>query len=437
MKKSLLALAALSAIAGVAQAQSSVTVYGILDVGFIGGNTTVSNSAPAANTLTTTRTTGNQFGQSAEQTSRLGFKGTEDLGNGTQAVFTAEFGLSPADANLSGNTAATSSYGSSGTGLTNRQTFVGLHKNGLGQVAVGTQYTGIHNAAAATDPGQLNNMMGNVIYAFSSGPAANGQATSEGNTVAYTVRMANSLTAQSDAFAGFRVNGMAVLNNKNASQYDATHGGNTNTNGWGLGADYTYKKAYVTAQYQSFKQFTTGGSVASAQPFNLAGAGTVSLVPSAAGTTPVGTDAIPVTQGNNVQDNQFYAGATYDFGILKAYAQYVSRKASATADSNVYIKRSAEQIGVRSFITPAVEAWASAGLGRYTTWGAGQPTANFNAWQLGSNYWLSKRTNLYAIYGATTTSNYVQNATTGTVATNAGTNSYAGQNYAIGVRHTF
>ena len=38
MKKSLFALAAVGAFAGAAQAQSSVTVYGILDVGYVGGN---------------------------------------------------------------------------------------------------------------------------------------------------------------------------------------------------------------------------------------------------------------------------------------------------------------------------------------------------------------------------------------------------------------
>jgi predicted porin len=38
MKKSLLAVAAMTAFAGAAQAQSSVTVYGILDVGYIGSN---------------------------------------------------------------------------------------------------------------------------------------------------------------------------------------------------------------------------------------------------------------------------------------------------------------------------------------------------------------------------------------------------------------
>ena len=90
---------------------------------------------------------------------------------------------------------------------------------------------------------------------------------------------------------------------------------------------------------------------------------------------------------------------------------------------------SGEQIGVRSFITPTIEGWASIGTGRYTAFGSGQPTANFNGWQLGSNYYLSKRTNLYAIYGKAQTSNVVSVA---------GINgSASASQYAIGVRHTF
>jgi len=87
MKKSLLAVAALGAFASAAQAQSSVTVYGILDVGYIGTNARVSDSSVTTNGGQK-KTTTNQFGQSAEQTSRLGFKGTEDLGGGSQAFFT-------------------------------------------------------------------------------------------------------------------------------------------------------------------------------------------------------------------------------------------------------------------------------------------------------------------------------------------------------------
>ena len=73
MKKSLLAIAAMTAFAGAAQAQSSVTVYGILDVGFTGAD---SKALPAAAGQSQQKKTSAQFGQSAETTSRLGFKGT-------------------------------------------------------------------------------------------------------------------------------------------------------------------------------------------------------------------------------------------------------------------------------------------------------------------------------------------------------------------------
>jgi predicted porin len=153
----------------------------------------------------------------------------------------------------------------------------------------------------------------------------------------------------------------------------------------------------------------------------------ISAQPSS-GTTVAGGTGTATTNGLNVQDNQYLVGSTYDFGILKAYAQYVSRTASATQNSNYYFKRTGEQIGVRSYITPTIEGWASAGLGRYTAMGLSSPTANFNGWQLGSNYYLSKRTNLYAIYGQMIQS---------TAAYGTTTMSASASNYALGLRHTF
>jgi predicted porin len=406
MKKSLLALAALSAIAGAAQAQSSVTVYGILDVGYIGSNSRVS-AQPAV-----TKTETSQLGQSAEQTSRLGLKGTEDLGGGSSAFFTAEFYLYPQDSSLSGNSTG---------GLQNRQTFVGLKKNGIGQVAVGLQYTPIFNAGAATSAGQYNNMLGDLVYAGSTTAANSGNgAVSAG----FTNRVSNSLTLQSDKFAGFTGSVLVTQNNTNTTETGtaaAPVGGNTNASGWGLGLDYTYNKFYIAGAYQALKQLTTATNV---------GTGAASVPWS--GAQPSAPVAVSPAANNalNIQDNQGFVGATYDFGILKAYAQYVTRTATSTTSSNYYVKRSAEQIGVRSFITPTIEAWGSAGLGRYTGYGSGTPTANFNGWQLGSNYYLSKRTNLYAIYGQQLFSNANVGGTVGTVS--AGAN-----NYAIGMRHTF
>ena len=364
----------LAATFGLAQAQSSVSVYGILDAGYSG----IATRGAATKTQT------NKFDQSAESTSRLGFKGSEDLGNGTSAIFTAEFQLYPQDANLTGNT---------NSGLLNRQSFVGLKKNGLGQVAVGTQFTPVFTAVSATDPGQTNNTVGSIIY------PANG---SDVTTSAFTIRSSNALTVQSESFKGARLGAMYAANNKDTTQTGPNAGGTTNINGYGLTADYTWNKLYAVAAYQNFRNETTSSSTA----------------------TPVAT-AMTNNNGTNVVDGQTYVGATYDFGILKAYANWINRKATSVLDSNQFVKRQGQQIGVRAFVTPTVETWASVGNGRYTAYGANQPTANFIGYQVGSNYYLSKRTNLYGIFGSTQT-------TSENGATSAGANQYA-----VGLRPTF
>ena len=413
MKKSLLALAAMGAFAGAAQAQSSVTVYGILDMGYVGTN--ARNSQTSSTALASKNTT-SAFGASAETTSRLGFRGTEDLGGGTRAFFTAEFGLWPTDANLSGNANA---------GLFNRQTFVGLGQKGLGQFAVGTQYTPMHLAVGATDPGQQNNMIGSIIYAVSSGTGSTQTQT------AYTVRQNNALTIQTDRMAGFRVGAMYSLNNRDQQQYasgntSTTAGGNTNVNGWGIGVDFQWQKLFVTGVYQSFKNESDNATANYAYPTTNSG----SALPTAASSNALAVNlGTTPWNGINVTDNQIYAAATYDFGVLKAYVNYINRKATSTINSNLYVSRTGQQIGVRGFATKTIEYWGNIGTGRYQAFGSGEPTANFNAWQLGSNYWLSKRTNLYAIYGQTQTSNATLSTTYSP--------SYGASSYAVGVRHTF
>ena len=393
MKKSLFAVAAVTAFAGAAQAQSSVTVYGILDAGFTGKTTSTPTSASGG--VNKTNTT--KFGDSSEQSSRLGFKGQEDLGGGLSAVFTIETGLTNVSSQMSS--------------LNNRQTFVGAAKKGLGQAAIGTQYTPVHIAFAATDPGMNNNTVGNVIR-----PQAGTDGGQSSASSAYTISTTNTLTLQSDSFAGFKLNAQYTQNGADATQRatgnsNASNGGTTNFSGYGLGANYTWNKLFATVAWQSFK--TEVDNAAALKAATAASPGTT-----------ISEVSLP-----NTTDNQFYAGATYDFGILKAYANYVNRKATSTLNSNLYASRAAQQIGVRSYITPTVEGWASVGTGRYTAFSAGAPTVNFNAWQLGSNYWLSKRTNLYAIYGQTLTSSSSDNLNTGGGA--------KASQYALGVRHTF
>jgi len=392
MKKSLLAVAAIGAFASAAQAQSSVTVYGILDVGFQGVTTRVGNA----------KTNVTKFnGEGAETTSRLGFKGTEDLGGGMSAFFTAEFALVPTDVDLSGD---------KNTGLANRQTFVGLKKNGIGAVAMGTQYTPVHLAVGRTDPGQQNNMLGNVIYA-QGGASGNGQ-----TTTAYTTRYNNALTLQSETYAGFSAYGIYNNNNSNANN-PATTQAVTNNEALGLGINYVWQKLIVDLAVNSSKQQTITGTTntAAALPPTTAVIGTIG--------NQLGTSIGTLTS---------YAGAVYDFGILKAYAQYINTKYTSNLDSNAYVTRAAQQVGVRSFVTPTIEAFGSVGNGQFTAGSAAaiatagsRATQDFTGYQLGANYWLSKRTNMYAIFGSTQ------------VSTSSVSVSEGGSSYGLGLRHTF
>lgn len=392
MKKLLTAML-LSAGVSIASAQSSVTVYGILDMGYVGSNQKLTSTAGSA----PTKTQIGQFGQGTESTNRLGLKGTEDLGGGTSAFFTTEFQLYPQDQNLSG---------SSNSGLLNRQTFVGLKQTGLGSAAIGRQYTPIFNAAAQTNPGQYNNVVGDVVYLGStSGGAGTSTATTitgQENGIGFTNRASNSITAQTDRFNGFSANAMYQLNNKDTTQTAASTGGQTNSNGYGISVDYIRDKLLVNAARQSFTQNTTGTATA------FTDVNTATFV--------------------SAKDVQNYAGATYDFGILKAYAQWIQRTITSTIDGSQFAKRTAQQVGVRAFITPKVEGWASVGNGKYDQYGSTNGTVPFTAYQIGSNYWLSKRTNLYTIYGSTQSSGNQQ--------TTAGAASSKNM-YALGMRHTF
>ena len=80
MQKKIIALAVSGLLSGAAMAQSNVTIYGNIDAGYrhASGSGLTSNGIDASNWTT----------------SRLGFKGTEDLGNGMKAVFLLEYPLS-------------------------------------------------------------------------------------------------------------------------------------------------------------------------------------------------------------------------------------------------------------------------------------------------------------------------------------------------------
>ncbi len=123
MKKSLIAVAALAAMSA-ASAQSSLNVYGVADVIIHKDDVRGEPSKP------TKMTNGGVSG------SRLGFKGTEDLGGGLKANFLLEEGI-----DLTSGAAA---------GF-NRQAYVGLG-GGFGEVKFGNVYTAYDDISGATNP---------------------------------------------------------------------------------------------------------------------------------------------------------------------------------------------------------------------------------------------------------------------------------------------
>ncbi|SPR98328.1 porin [Cupriavidus taiwanensis] len=142
MKKSLLALAALGAFAGAAQAQSSVTLYGVVDanIEYVSNMSSVTPSlanglatGPAENVFRLT--SGGLSG------SRWGLRGVEDLGSGMKALFVLEsgFGLDDGRSQQGGR-------------LFGRQAYVGLESAQVGRVTFGRQYTTMFDMMANFSP---------------------------------------------------------------------------------------------------------------------------------------------------------------------------------------------------------------------------------------------------------------------------------------------
>lgn len=140
MKKKVLATmvaaAATSLVAGAAQAQSSVTLYGIVDNGFA----YVNNVAPS-----TGATSGGKslvkMNNGVWAGNRFGLKGSEDLGGGTKAIFTLEQGF-----NIMNGTQSTA-------GLEfHRQAWVGLTNDAFGTVTMGRQYTPYYTLLSPWSP---------------------------------------------------------------------------------------------------------------------------------------------------------------------------------------------------------------------------------------------------------------------------------------------
>jgi predicted porin len=179
MKKSLMAVALLGGIAGVAQAQTAVQIYGTVDAGMVKRtDQTLAIGKRAANTL--------------------GFKGTEDLGNGLKALFQIEMRYEPDTGTVENN----------GRPLFQGQSRVGLQGD-FGMIRLGRGLTPFQEVVGSFEPwhglpSQAGFYTDIQVAGFNSAPLDVNSST--GATGANTNRISNAIFYNSPVANGFQVN---------------------------------------------------------------------------------------------------------------------------------------------------------------------------------------------------------------------------------------
>ncbi len=391
LKKSLVALAAL-AVVGVASAQSSVTLFGVLDAG-------VSYSDSKTSLVNGGTVKQSQWSQSSSgyNSSRLGFRGTEDLGGGLAASFWLEAGLANDTGAAGGNVAGgnRSTVGS----LFNRRSTVSLSGN-FGEVRIGRDYTasawndtvfdpfgfnGVGSNLIATANGKLNS---STIYG---GTATDGAYPRASNMVGYF------LPKDLGGFYGQAQYGLA--------ENVKTTGTNVSNAGRYVGGRFGYANG----------------------PLDVAvGYGESTLA-----------DVIGVSTNKIKTAN---LGATYDFGMVKAFAEIsqANNSLSNTLIANSSVKVRGYLVGATVPVGPGLIRVSYSDVKFKDQIVGEDPKAGQFA--LGYVHNLSKRTALYATYSHISDksgANLLTNGNSGNLALRTDGNVSSANGYDFGIRHSF
>lgn len=355
LNKTTVALLALSAFAGAAQAQSSVTLYGIADSGILYNNNNGGHS---------------QFALSSANSSRFGLRGAEDLGGGLSAIFTLENGYAVANGSLS-----------QGGLLFGRKAFVGISSTTYGTVTAGRQYS------ASND--QTSQFASGADWAASG--LGYGTRAADVDNVDTSNRIQNSVKYTSPTFYGvtvgllYSLGGVAGDFSRN-SVWDASVGYANGPLHLGVGYMYTKDPYYATFgnQGNSSSPTTSSASPTNNMPSRIFGgyasAGAQGIL-TAGGSYAIGPATIALLYSNT----QFR-----DLGSVSPVGnKYGSLYHGGNATFN------SGELNVKYQLTPALMLGAAY---IYThNSGAGQfSSAHYNQVNLGAVYALSKRTSLYA-----------------------------------------
>ncbi len=260
MHVKLLAAALCASLPLVASAQSSVTIYGVADAAIAREDTGAANGS---------RTVVNQGNQSS---SRLGFRGVEDFGNGLKAAFNLEAGYAL-------------DTGMGDAALFGRRAVVGV-EGGFGSLMIGREYTPVADVANATD------ILGQGFY---------GSNLSSFGTGRLTRRISNSVNYKSNPMGGFKL-GAAYSTGETS----------TGASGdlMGLSAAFTSGAFYVGAAAHTLERLATGDDKEM-----IIGAGVKFGMLDVKGNYMVANPT-----GANNKYEQFNIGLSYGFGPNKVFA---------------------------------------------------------------------------------------------------------------------
>jgi predicted porin len=351
MKKFLVALAAIAAFGSVS-AQSSVTLYGRLDLGLLSAKTSNTN---AANVTTDAKTFSLAGAQGVRTGPRLGVRGSEDLGGGLRAGFNFETRINP-------DASAADSLG--GGARLGNITLSG----GFGGIVIGTYLNAFDDVRgySASTAGVAG---GDWLERHRSGDALRGATiaalglsptTSSSNgslTALVPTTFAYGLSGRSENGLGYRVN-LGPVNLRASVSSERTDPG-TDTTGYGLAAGYDNGPLSLLASF--------GTATSKAKP--------------------TGTTLAKI--------NDVAFAVSYDLGIAKPYFQFENGKLTSTGPAED--KVSAFEIGAKfplGALTPYVTFSGSSHKDEVGTFAKGR------GFQIGTTYDISKRTYVYAAAGS-------------------------------------
>ena len=349
MKKTLLAAALMAGFAGVAQAETSVTLYGIVDTGL--GYTQFKNKD------TDVKATRSGFYDGVQSGNRWGLRGTEDLGDGLRAVFTLESGFALSNGNSL-----------QGDRLFGREATLGLAGDSWGSLVFGRQ----QNVASR--------FIGDIASPF--GDSMELAAIGKTFTSAATVRADNTVVYATPNFNGFdfavgysfNVNGEQNWTIKNGAP-----GSNTGKNNAKLvttGLRYANGPVAVAVSYDNLKATAWDKS---AQAWNLAGSYDFEVV------------KLHLAWGQ--ERNGLLSSRGYNDDTNAAMGMGFSGSQKDYKTNNFAVGVSAP-VGAAGKV---MAGWAMSRVSDNDWFEQNADKKSQNLFSLGYTYNLSKRTNVYAV----------------------------------------